>query len=221
MSIFNVNFSNFGSELLPPDKRNSRLVKLVSVLLSQIQYLRDIIFDSYGNGSTAPAYSAGAYILGARVVYKHNVYESLTAGNTDVPPSVNWFLVQNNAIGINEQVLYSGQKIVLEYALNRWFGTNFIQPPGQSDIYLTNSAQAVAVFRVGGTENNSSKVFLTISSEFIINSYVTTGTANLTINIPIAVFTALDPLLINRFALVNSIVNQYLPAGITYAIQTY
>lgn len=221
MSIFNVNYSNMGIELLPPDKRNSRLVKLVSVLLSQIQYLRDLIFDSYGSGSSAPAYVTGTYSLGSRVVYKHNVYESLVAGNTDVPPTATWFLVQSNAIGVNEQALYNGQKIVLEYALNRWFGTNFIQPPGQSDIYLTNSAQAVAVFRVGGSEAISSRVYLATSSEYVVNAYVNTTSANLTINIPIAVYNALDSLPANRTALVNSIVNQYLPAGITYAIQTY
>lgn len=221
MSIFNVNFTNFGNEQLPPDKRNSRLSKLVFSLLSQIQYLRDIIVGTYMNGATYAAWAAAAYSLGARVTYKHSVYESLINGNIDTPPSVNWFQVQQNAIGITEQNLYTTQKISLEYALNRWFGTNFLQPPLQSDIYLTLNNALAAPFTIGATEANSSQVYLDHSSAPVVNVYSTTALPNLNINIPIAVWTALDSIPSNRNTYVSAFVNQYLAAGITYTIQTY
>lgn len=51
-----------------------------------------------------------------------------------------WIPVQPNFIGANERASYSCNKIIFEYALNKWFGGTFRQPSaGVSDIYLVTN----------------------------------------------------------------------------------
>lgn len=208
--------------MLPPDKRFRRTVAWVKILLSPIQYLRDLWFGSYRTGSTAPVWVAGTYAKYAQVRYNKIVYESLKNGNTDVPTvATSWKIVQQNFIGLSERILYTGEKLLLEYAMNKWFGTVFRQPNNVSDIYITNNTISIAVFRSANTENFSSVVYANVSSEYVINQYSFTLAYNFTINCPLAVFNALDPTLVNNEKIFRSFVDKYVPAGITYNIVTY
>jgi hypothetical protein len=110
---------------------------------------------------------------------------------------------------------------VLEWAMNKWFGTTFRQPPNVSDIYITNNSVPIEVFRCGGIEDISSVVYSNNSSEFVINNYSFTVAFNFTINVPEAVFNALDPTLVNNEKIFRAFVDRYVPAGVTYTIQTY
>jgi hypothetical protein len=177
--------------------------------------------NSFRTGSTATLWTAGTYALGAQVIYQNQVYESSKTSNTDTPPSATWRLIQTNYIGVFEQVAYNGQKIVLEYALNKWFKTTFRQPPSVSDIYITLNTLPIYPFIVGGNEQNSSSVFNNTSSEFVINAYSFTNNYRATINFPSAVYSALSSVVSARDKIVRAFVNQYIPAGITYQIVTY
>lgn len=221
-TIYDIDFSKFAPQMLPPDKRFTRSVAWVKILLSPLQYLRDLWFGSYRTGSTAPAYAAGTYAKYAQVRYNKIVYESLKSGNTDLPTvTASWKVVQQNFIGLSERILYTGQKLTLEYAMNTWFGTTFRQPTNVSDIYITNNTLAIPVFRVAGDEDSSSVVFNETSSEFVINDYNFAVQFNFTINCPVAVYNALDTVAANREKIFRAFVDQYVPAGLTYNIVTY
>lgn len=224
-TIYDVNFDLFGVQMLPTDKRYNKLVRFVQSLLTPAQWLRDLYGGSYRTGSTASAWSNGAtYAKYAQVKFNKQVYQSLEDGNIGNTPSnspTKWALVQENFIGVSERILYGGQKLTLEYALNKWFGTVFRQPNLVSDIYIGTNVIPVPAFIVGDTEPFSSTVGRTISSEYIGPTPVLTVTSNFTIYVPEAVYNALDPDMINNERIFRSFADRYVPAGLTYNIETY
>jgi hypothetical protein len=221
-TIYDIDFSEFTPQMLPPDKRYTRFEAWTNIVLSPIQYLRNLWFGSYRTGSEAPAYASGTYAKYAQVRYNKIVYESLKNANTDIPTvTASWKEVQQNFIGLSERIYYTGQKLTLEYAMNKWFGTTFRQPNSVSDIYITNNALAISVFRVAADEDSSSVVLAEASPEFVINDYNFAVTYNFTINCPVAVYNALSAVAGNREKIFRAFVDKYVPAGITYNIVTY
>ena len=214
MSLYNISFYNKIIELLPPDKRQGINVRWLQSLVSPLQYLRDKFLGDYKVGSNYPLWVAGTYAQGAKVVYKQVVYESLVSGNTAQPPSANWTIYLPSFIGVDQRVLFNGQKLVLEYALNERFSTTFRQPPSTSDIYITNNTLGIPFFRVGGVEAISSKSYSNNSSEVVINSYTISIQYNFTINIPTSAYSGYPQE-------VNDFVRRFIPAGLTYNIVTY
>lgn len=223
-TIYDIDFTKFVPRMLPPDKRFTRTVAWVNVLLSTVQYLRDIWFGSYRTGSTAPTWvNTDPYPKYALVKYSNKVvYESLVDNNTAVPTdTTKWRVAQQNFIGLSERITYNGQKLVLEYAMNKWFGTTFRQPPNVPDIYIGINSIPVAVFRCGGVEDISSVSYGNTSSEFVINSYSLVLPSNFTIHCPVAVYNALATTADQREKIFRAFVDLYVPAGITYSIVTY
>ena len=223
-TIYDIDFSGkVAPNMLPPDKRFTRNVAWVGILLSPLQYLRDLWFGSYRTGSDAPQWvNSAPYAKYDQVKYNKIVYESLIDDNTDVPTTVaSWRVVQTNFIGMFERIYYNGQKLVLEYAMNKWFGTVFRQPPNTSDIYITNNSIPVGVFRSGGVESISSVVYSSTSSEFIVNTYSFAVAFNFTIYCPVAVFNALASTDEQREKIFRAFVDKYVAAGVTYSITTY
>ena len=200
-------------ELLPPDKRYESNKSLLWSLLKPLQWIRDLVFGSYYNGATAPAYTAGTYAYLAQVLYNRQVYMSLIDGNTDAPTTSNWMLIQDNFIGLKERILYNASKLVLEYALNKQYSTTFRQPPSTSDIYLTNLSAVVDGFVVGATEAHSSSVGQTTSSDVIGSNWTFIYLTHFQIHIPSA--------LSCMTAQIRSYANQYVPASIKFTIVTY
>jgi hypothetical protein len=221
MAFYDIDFIEQSPELLPPDKRVEPNISLVQALFKPIQWLRDLMFTSYKSGSEASTYSPGTYDKYDQVIYGKKVYSSLKDSNTDLPTvTTSWEIIQSNFVGVEERVRYNAQKIVFEWALNRWFSTTFRQPPNTSDIYITNVIPPVSVFRVGGDESNSSQVFTKHSSEFIINSYSFNAISNFTIHVPLAVYNALGDAS-NREGIFRSFADKYVAAGLSYSISTY
>lgn len=224
MSIYSIDFAKRVVQLLPPDKRFTKHIAWVKALMKPLQWFRDLWFGEYLTGSTAGQWNSGVtYAKYARVRYSKSIYESLVDGNVNNLPTdtAYWMQVQENFIGLQERILYNSQKLVLEFALNKWFDTTFRQPPAQPDIYITRNAIGVDVFRVGGVESNSSISFGNVSSEYVVNQYSFAAQPNFTINIPVAVFNALDPTGQNNENIVRDFVNRYVAAGLLYTIQTY
>lgn len=224
MSIYDIDYSKQVPRLLPPDKRFTRTVAWLNILLSPIQYLRDLWFGSYRTGSSAPTWvNTDPYPKYAQVKYSNKVvYESLVDNNTALPTdTAYWRVAQQNFIGLSERIQYNGQKLVLEYAMNKWFGTTFRQPPNTPDIYITRNSIPVSVFRVGGIEDISSVVYTETSSDFVINQYTLVPDANFTIHCPAATYNALAATDAQRDKIFRAFVDLYLPAGITYSITIY
>ena len=222
-TIYDIDFTKQAPQLLPPDKRFTRNIAFAKILLYPLQYLRDLWFGSYRTGSTATLWTVSTpYAKYTQVKYNKIVYESLKAANTDNPTVVaSWRVVQPNFIGVFERVQYNGQKLVLEYAMNTWFGTTFRQPSSVSDIYISNNAMPVPFFRSTNADLSSSSVNLATSSEYVINGYSFATVKNFTIYCPVAVYNALDGTLINNDKIFRAFVDRYVPAGITYQIVTY
>jgi hypothetical protein len=223
-TIYDIDFSTaVAPKMLPPDKRYMHTVSWVNVLLSPLQYLRDIWFGSYRTGSSAPIWvNSTPYNKYDQVQYNKIVYESLIDNNSDVPTTVaSWRVLQINFIGVSERVYYNGQKLTLEYAMNKWFGTTFRQPPTLSDIYIQRNSLPIGVFRVGADEDISSISYADKSSEFVINDYSFAVAFNFTIYCPVAVYNALDANATNREKIFRAFVDKYVPAGVTYNILTY
>jgi hypothetical protein len=218
---YDLDYSIVGLQLLPPDKRRTRQIAWVKALLAPLQYMHGIVFLSYKQGSPAPQYAGGAYNKGDRVVYFFSVYEALENTATLPTDQTGWVKIQESFIGLDERVKYTGQKIVLEYALNKWFVTQFRQPPALSDIYITTNLIPTGSFIVGGTEHTSSVVYSGGSSDYIYNDLATGGVKNMNVNIPVAVFNALAATNAQRESIVRAFVNKYITAGITYNVVTY
>lgn len=223
-TIYDLDTDQQVIELLPVDKRYSVTVAwLQGSLKSTVQFLRDILIGDYRLGSTAPAYVAGTYTKGTKVIFNKGEYISNKNGNTDAPTvAASWDLLNANFIGVNERQLYNGQKVILEYALNKWFGTTFRQPgAGASDIFLSTNSKGIPVFVSGGTEANSSASYGNHSTEFSIDAYSFGDFSNLSINVPIAVYNALDTNPANRDSIIRNFADKYVYAGITYQVVTY
>jgi hypothetical protein len=224
MGLYNVNYPNVGQQLLPPDKRGTAMSRWVAAILRPLQWLVDIKLNMWRDGSTAPPYlNSTTYAKGDLVVYRYSVYESTVNGNVGNDPLniTYWTKVQDNFIGTLERLKYNGHVLTLTYALNKYFGTVFRQPNNISDIYIVANTKPVAVFLVGDTEAQSSKVYLNTSSEFIVNSYAFASYTNMTIWVPLSVYNALDTDPTNRDRIVRNFADRYVVAGVTYNVDTY
>jgi hypothetical protein len=224
MSIYDIDYSGVGNQLLPPDKRGNYMRAWVATLLKPLQYLRDLWLGDYRTGSTAaPFLISTTYNTGDRVLFKASVYESIVDGNLgNQPPNIAyWVRVQDNFIGVYERVQYNGNVLLLTYALNKYFGTTFRQPNSVSDIYLQAIPKPQNVFVVGWTERESSTVYANNSTEFIIDSYTFSNYFNMIIWVPLAVFNALDTVVANREKIVRNFADRYVVAGIIYQVKTY
>lgn len=216
--IYDINYNIQAPELMPPDKRDNNTVILVQSILSGMQWCRNMLFTSYKTGATAPNYATGTYALYSMVVYQKAVYYSLVALNTALPSdATKWLKVQDNFLGVDQRVLFNGQNLVLEYALNLQFGGTF-RPPGSSspsDINMVNVAAVVAGFRVGKTEPFSQSVGQTLSSATIGNPYPFVQINNFQINFLTALF------ILTTDKAVRNFVNLYIPISLNYTIVTY
>lgn len=228
--IYNVDFNQQAEDLSSPDKRDPSLIALVKSVLSAIQWCRDLILGSYKSGATAEPYAPGTYNIYNQVQFNNGVYESLIDNNTSSPGDLTkWKLIQDNFIGTDERILYNGNKLTLEYALNRWFKTTFRQPSTfndgpdfylpKSDIFISDlTVSANVVFVVGGNELNSSVIYNDKSSEVIIDDYSFVSEPNFTINVPAAFFISLGAGAEDK---IRSFADKYVVSGIRYNVSMY
>jgi hypothetical protein len=222
-TIYNIAFSKFAKRMLPPDKRNPVLTAFLNALLVPLQWVNQHRLVEYGDGSSAGQWNAATvYAKYDQVIYKNVVYQSIIDGNTSSPfDQTAWMQIQSNFIGLNERLNYNSQTLVLTYALNKWFGTNFLQPPGISQIWIETNVVAAPVFWLGTTEDKSSKVSTIGSTEYVgLNDNVASA-INATIHCPLATYNALDPSGINNEKIFRNFVDRYMSAGIIYNIITY
>jgi hypothetical protein len=225
MSFYNISYDQKAVELLPPDKRGPINVSWVRARFKELRYLRDKILGDYKEGADYPLWSNSFdYTVGDKVIYGQGVYVSLVDANTDVPTfTSSWELYQDIFIGVDERVKFNHCKLVLEYALNKRFHGNFVQPPndGDSDIYIQTNGTNASVFVVGGDESNSSVFYADKSDEVIINAYSSAFQYNFTIYVLTSIWTALASDDTTREKIIRSFVDQYNTIGIFYDIQTY
>lgn len=229
-SIYDLDFNNWVTNSLPVLKRTERAVQWLTSLLAPLQWLHDNFFNEYANGSASALYAgATTYAIGDRVVDNLNngVYESQSV-QTGVQPSTateaQWQKVSDDWRGVRERVKYTSQKITLEYALNKWFRTTWVQPddvsaPTRPDIYIDNNLITNLAFVAYANDTDSSDAFAAdiFQQNFIVDSYAFSGNW-FTIYVPVAIHTALGTQADDK---IRAIADRYVIAGITYSIDTY
>lgn len=207
---------------LPPRKKGKRSLALAYALADGLAYLKIIFFNVFRQGSPDPLYSAGTYQNRDRVIYQLSVFESTANNNTSTPEDLTkWRKLQISHVGVNSRVKFNGEKLQLEYALNKIFRTVFTDPPTYGEIYIENAAADIGSFTVGIDEDESSTVEAFDSSEYIYDTEISLDGINFTIWFPIAVFNALGTDDAARNAFIRNIVDVYACGGIKYAIDTY
>ena len=126
---------------------------------------------------------------------------------------------------------YSSQWLKLEWALNEWFGTTFVNTPGASNIYIDNNNIFDTTFWVGLDESQSSLVtFNNVDTYGWIQAEdLTDPDYYFTINVPILVANALTTetnntipnISSNRANIIRALADTYVLAGVKYNIVTY
>ena len=218
--LFNIDTDQMVSDLLPPEKRSIENKSLLKGVFSAFKRLHSIFYAYLIGDSSATSWSAGTYTLGAHVKYKDGaVYECVVSSTTTEPTSSSdWIRILDSFIGSDESQNFNGTKLELEYALNKRFGTTYVNPPSVSPIYISNITPTIIPFRVGGIESISSSSYYNTSDTFVINSYTFPLSDSFTINIPIATYNALGT---TKEKIVRSFVDRYISIGITYTITPY
>jgi hypothetical protein len=232
--IYEADFAQIVEQLTPPDKRKRINLAFMKVFGSGFQFYHDILFPVYIDSFTGTKYdSTLTYTAGQQVRAKdHGVYEAKQAVPIATDPTTNpdyWLKVLNIWIGVRERAKYNGQKLVLEWGLNKWFDTQFRQPPLQSDIYITNNAIIVNQFVIPILAKNSSS-FIPKNSMYGVAGIPKVASAlsvnAFTIFVPLAVYDALIPTqpsgtTTDKDNVVRAFADKYVIAGIKYNITPY
>lgn len=217
--MYSIDFNNFAVQTLPPNYRLTIDSAWAKSRLAPMVWANEMFFEDFIEGSSSyPTYSgATTYNYNDKVIYQKEVYVSLQDSNTgnSVTDSEWWLKINTNFIGAYERIAYNATKLLFEYALNKYFGGTFRQPPNTSDIYITNVDTDPQSFVVGLTDEPSSAVGVDTSTGFVGNTTVYDASVDFEINIPSGIYPAGGDDEIRQFAdLINT-------AGLTYNIVQY
>jgi len=222
MSIYDITYTTQVKRITPPDKRKIKMLAWLNALTNPVQWCRDLLFDAYAKGSSAALWQDIAYSKGDRVVYNTAVYENISAVtiSSGILPTdtIHWFKILDTFVGINERVRYNAQKILFEYALNKYFRVT-VTP----FIYIQNNAIKSKNFILYTTEPNASVLVTTPSaaSTFLYPTFTLTPQFNFTIYVPTALWTTLGSSDTIRDAVVRAQADKYNVYGMIYNILPY
>jgi len=221
--ITSVNYINLIKALLVPDKRTPNNIAWNTALVDRVDNEHINIFNYYKAGQIAPFWSATTYNIDDRVRYGKTIFQNTISGNTIQPTFDNtWVVISDNFIGVDNRVLFTGEKLTLEFALNQWFDTQFKQPPLVSDIYISTNSISDSTFIVGNIDDETSLVGNNTSLEFITDSYINAATFyNMIIWVPNIKLSTLGTTLADQQNTVRVFGDKYVNAGITYAVSGY
>jgi hypothetical protein len=225
MALYDFDNEIVAEQLTPPVLRESKLLAWLYVLTKPIQNKWALIFEDYKDESVYSNYNgATTYNFGDRVIWDDKaVYEATYTNPLGVaesfsgtPPSVLlfWTKVNDIFIGANERVKYSSQKLLFEYALNKFFIT--------SGIYITNNFVDTGNVFVMDTDSTESSLMPldSLYQEDYMDYTATYATAiyDYTIFVPVAFHTSLGA---NADGLIANFANKYNLEGMQYNILTY
>ncbi len=240
---------NLQDELLvPPQLRKVKHIAYLNSISGPLQWMHDITWvASYADGFGYAAYLTSSTYLpgdgkipGDRVIYiDRGVYECIATASNVAPMKVgstNWILIADNYIGARERVAYNSQKVLFEYALNRWFQTGVLTIPYSGGIYISNNPSKANSFIMGLATQNLSSYMTNTTLTQPQSGYLShqpynppPNPNNFTINVPISVANIIDPG--NTYSVptpspnTNSIIRAFADtlklSGMLYDIKTY
>lgn len=181
-----IDWNNQAIEFLPASHRTPRFIAWFQGMISGSNAWLNQNFWNYCYGDNFSSffdplitYSLNSIVVGSISsggLYSYDgVYISLSDGNIGNSPlnsPSQWYKISPSYIGAQERAQYNAQKIIMEYALNRWFLTTFKQPTAftdgtassplgiwytpTSDIFITTKPITELTFYSGETEASSS-----------------------------------------------------------------
>jgi hypothetical protein len=179
------------------------------------------MFGTFKDGNTAPLWvTATAYAVGDQVQYEDkSVYECWVVNTGELPTNTDyWFKIQDLWIGVEQRMKYNAQPFVLEYALNEYFGTTFVNQLGNSEIYLTRRIYHPYVMQSSATIAYRDE---DVATELSYEGTPVPDPLDFIINIPVGVWVALGNSTQERDGVITNYVNTFNLAGINYFILTY
>jgi len=238
--IYTQDYSKVVYDLLPPPRRQSVMLAWLDVLMTPIQWLRDLIFGDYYDGSTASDWAAGAYTTEDRVIYLDGkVYEALnTFTSVDAPniDTTNWIPVLDTFVGLGERVKYTGQLIYLEYILNKHFRVSpyalpFTGADQVTQIYIVKQTTYNNISWMAQSSSNEPNMYMANNSQFS-DSWMPTTPATIQIcsfivSVPNDVKVAIEANLAllqtsDTFeTVIRTVVDKYVRAGKEYQVNYY
>lgn len=223
---YSVDFNNLVTQLAPPLLRESKQIAWLTSLTYPIQW-DNINLSEYIYGASYSTYSSTyGYVTGDRVIWIDNgVYENILSSTGSSPTaSTNWVKTNDLYIGAEERVKYNSQKILLEWALNKYFRVIISNDPTgwtgsnhTNQIWIENTPTNTAAFLMGYTGP--------YSSNLVDNAiYAETWMGNAPSGFLSTSFTVWVPLaLYNQYsdAIFRAYVDEYVLAGMQYIVSSY
>jgi hypothetical protein len=223
-SFFDIGLAKLIHDNLPEEKRTLENESALNGLMGGFNRTHQSFLD-FKRGADIWSgwffWFPSTYAQGDKCIYFNSgeVYECVVPSTIAEPTtSTDWLKISDSFIGNDEIMQFNGSKLSLEYALNRRFYTNFLNPPSQSDIYISTINNNPLVFVIGANETNSSASYSNTSSEFIINSNTFTTINDFTIFVPTSVYSNLGT---DAEKIIRNFVDRYITFGLKYLIQTY
>lgn len=209
-SFYNIDYNDVSDKNNVPDFRKPKWRAWLGVLMKPIVFLNQRTFIDYTDGTNYPTYNnSSTYNFGDIVQYGYGNYYCLADGTTGIKPVINssWYKLQDNFVGYLERRAYTGQKLSMEYALNRYFGVatfstvqwddGVVTAPPYTQIYITNSGNTNSNFWLSnGTGLNSYMANNSVyQSYYLGNSYSAYSPYSFTIHVPTSVQSAITAIL--------------------------
>lgn len=218
MALYDYDTEVVSEQLTPPTLRESKFLAWLYVLSKPIQNLWSLIFEDYKDGNIYTDYSVIAtYAVQDRIRWTDKaIYECIVVTTAGILPSNTTYFVKVNDvfIGSNERVKYSAQKLLFEFALNKFFIT--------SGIYITNNFVDTGNVFIMDTDSEESSVMPldSLYQEDYMDLTATYATAiyDYTIFVPVAFHTSLGA---NADGLIANFANKYNLEGMQFEIDTY
>ena len=226
-SIYDINTKLLVESLLPIDKRQPVHIEWLVDLISPIERVNNNMMDyiygsTYSSWTSSATYSIGNVVSGD-ISYAYQTFESVTDNNNNnqLTDSTNWIKWNDYRIGMNDRKHFRANKMVLEYALNDYYGTTFRQPNGVtsstlSDIYIIDNIVRMPGFWVGQTPGFG-YVFLNSSSGYVGSTVSHISQYQYTVYVPSALLSSLPSTASN----VRNIVDKYNYTPLTYEVLSY
>jgi hypothetical protein len=215
--------------LTPIEKRQDVRLGLLESTSSPIQWNRDNFFDGYLEGDSASVWIiATSYSRYDRVNYQNRIYECTNDNTGELPTNTDyWVKVLDDFRGATERIKYNCQKLMIEWVLNKWFGTTFNQPSTllNSDFYIENNVRFASPFTVPETTFRDG---LYVSNAIFESSKNTTKyVKNIPAYLPSQNFTVFYPLSVianttdDEYYQMTALINKYKVLGSTAAYTGY
>lgn len=231
MAYWDINFTAFWNNNVPPRRRQPKRLARGAVYMRPLQWLRDTFFRTYVNTILlSDIWDGGTqYYPGDEVVFRNDkacykVIDGMTPPiGTDPTNTQYWIKIASNWVGFNMRQHTTSERRKLEFYLNTYFITNYANPPFNSDIFINTTGTVNNTFICGSNEALSSTAVYANGEAvtFVKAQNPSYGIIDFQVGIPTAVYNLLAGDDATRNKIIRQQIDPRISAGISYDIQPY